>query len=362
MESRGSSCFLLAAGTAFLIGCSHLSAQTSSTAAPAQSKLRHSFIWETWTNHRPIGQLILAGNSRGKEDPVGSNSWTDWNKWNLPEIDYRTPAGLADFHKKMLAYCATTRDNILKVGGQGVIVWDIEGEGRGYLTFVGDPRLTHVCAPEVDSIADEMFAIFRRARLKVGVCLRADTVALERDGLPVAQTHQSYYQTVAQAVADLDGKLSYAKERWGCTIFYVDSNGDGGQHIGEKDHAGIYPASIYQELYRRHPDCLICPEEYYNNGDRGAKDSYSLFTAPYEELRVSSPSVGGVADYPPATRDQFPGAFMLVLISDGDVKGKMAKLVAGVRAGNILLFRAWFTSHEMDEVTEIVNRAKSGNH
>jgi hypothetical protein len=344
---------------AFVGSCSDLGAQIHSTSEPVESKLRDSLIWETWTDHRPIGQLILAGKSRGKEDPVGSNSWTNWNKWNLPEVDYRTPAGLADFHNKMLAYCATTRENILNVGGQGVIVWDIEGEGRGYLTFIGDPRLTRICAPEVDSIADEMFAIFKRAKLKVGVCLRADTIALQPDGSPVPQTHQSYYKSEAEAVANLDAKISYAKNRWGCTIFYIDSNGDGGQYIGEKDHAGIYPARIYRQLYRRHPDCLICPEEYYNNGDGGPNDSYSPVTAPYEELRVSSPWVGGVADYPPGTRDRFPGAFMLVLISDGDIRGKMPELARGVRAGNILLFRAWYHSEEMDNVLQISRQAKS---
>jgi hypothetical protein len=71
--------------------------------------------------------------------------------------------------------------------------------------------------------------------------------------------------------------------------------------------------------------------------------------------------VGGVSDYPAGTRNQFPGAFMLLCISDGDIKGNKAKLVAGVRAGNILLFRAWFWSHEMDDVTEILNAAKSAH-
>ncbi len=358
---RWSSDWLSLALVTLLTTCYLAAAQSTPTPSPVEHQAENSFIWQTWTDRRPIGQLILAGASRGKEDPPGSDSWTDWNKWNLPNVDYRTPAGLTDFHQKMLAYCATTRDNILKVGGQGVIVWDIEGEGRGYLTFLGDPRLTHACAPEVDSIADEMFAIFKKAGLRIGVCLRADTIALKADGLPVSQTHQSYYKSRAQAVGDLDAKLSYAKNRWGCTIFYIDSNGDDGQYIGEKDRAGIYPASVYQELFRRHPDCLFCPEEYYNNGTGGSNDSYSRVTAPYEELRVSSPAVGGVSDYPAGTRNQFPGAFMLLCISDGDIKGNKAKLVAGVRAGNILLFRAWFWSHEMDDVTEILNAAKSAH-
>jgi hypothetical protein len=346
-----SSDFLLTAGTALFLTGSHLSVETS-FAAPPQLESTHSFIWQDWTDRRPIGQLILAGRSKSTPQNPG--------KWNLDGVDVTSPAGQADFRARMLTYAEATARNILSVGGQGAIVWDIEGQRYGYLNYVGDPRLLPVLAPEMEPLADRLFSVFRRQGLKVGVCLRADTIALQLDGLPVPRTHQSYYTSRDQAVADLDAKLSYAKNRWGCTIFYIDSNGDGGQYIGEKDHAGIYPASIYRELYRRHPDCLICPEEYYNNGERGLNDSYSPITAPYEELRVSSPAVGGVADYPPGTRDQFPGAFMLVLISDGDVRGQRAKLVAGVRAGNILLFRAWFPSHEMADVVEIM-KAKTAN-
>jgi hypothetical protein len=354
VESRWSTDFLLTAGTAFLISYWPLSAQTSAAASPAQSKPKHSFVWQTWADRRPVGQLILAG--RGKSTPQNPG------KWNLEGIDVTSPAGQADFEAKMLDYAETTARNILNIGGQGAIVWDIEGQRFGYLNYVGDPRLLPVLAPEMEPLANRIFKVFRSHRLKVGVCLRADSIALQSDGLPVPQTPQSYYTSKVQAVADLDAKLTYAKNRWGCTIFYVDSNGDGGRYIGEKNHAGIYPASIYRELYRRHPDCLICPEEYYNNGDRGLNDSYSPVTAPYEELRVSSPWVGGVADYPPSTRHQFPGAFMLILISDGDVRDKMAQLITGVRAGNILLFRAWFSSHETDEVAEIFNAAKSAHH
>jgi hypothetical protein len=342
---------VLGAGTTFVISCSYFGAQSSLPASPVESKPKHSYVWQTWTDHRPIGQLLLAG--RGDTTPQNPG------KWNLEDVDITTRKGVADFRSRMLAYAETTARNILQIGGQGVIVWDIEGQRYGYLNYVGDPRLLPRLAPEMEPLANQLFEVFRRQGLKVGVCLRADTIALQPDGFPVPKTNQSYYKTEAQALADLDAKLSYAKNRWGCTIFYVDSNGDGGQYIGEKGHAGIYPASIYGELHRRHPDCLICPEEYYNNGERGPNDSYSPVTAPYEELRVSSPAVGGVADYPPGTRDQFPGAFMLLLISDGDIKGKMEKLVRGVRAGNILLFRSWFESHEMDDVAEILKRAKS---
>lgn len=349
MEARWSRDFLITAGTAFLVSCSHLSAETSSVGPSAQPKAKHSFVWQTWTDRRPIGQLILAG--RDKSTPQNPG------KWNLEGIDVTSPAGQKDFQAKMLNYAETTARNIRNAGGQGAIVWDIEGQRYGYLNYVGDPRLLPVLAPEMEPLADRLFNVFRSQGLKVGVCLRADTIALQPDGSPVPQAYQSYYTSWSRALADLDAKLAYAKNRWGCTIFYIDSNGDGGQYIGEKEHGGIYPASIYRELYRRHPDCLICPEQYYNNGERGLNDSYSPLTAPYQELRVSSPSVGGVADYPPDTRDQFPGAFMLILISDGNVRGNMAKLVAGVRAGNILLFRAWFSSHEMDDVLQISKAA-----
>jgi len=343
---------LVAAGIiAFCVGGAHLHAEISPAGSPSQPKTALPYIWQRWKDRRPIGQLILATRDTSTIQNPG--------KWNLDGIDVTSPTGQKDFQAKMLEYAESCAQNIRQVGGQGVIVWDIEGQRYGYLNYVGDPRLLPVLAPEMEPLADRLFNVFRRQGLRVGVCLRADTIALQPNGHPVPQTFQSYYTSWDQAVADLDAKLIYAKKRWGCTIFYVDSNGDGGEHIGEKQHGGIYPSSIYRELYRRHPDCLICPEQYYNNGEKGPNDSYSPLTAPYQELRVSSPSVGGVADYPPATRTQFPAAFMLILISDGNVRGKMTDLATGVRAGNILLFRAWFTSREMDDVLQIYRAAKS---
>jgi hypothetical protein len=342
---------LVAAGITFCLGSVRLEAKTSPTDSSHQSNNGLPFIWQSWKDRRPIGQLILASRAASTVQNPG--------KWNLDGVDITSPAGQKDFQTRMLEYAETSAQNIRKVGGQGVIIWDIEGQRYGYLTYVGDPRLLPVLAPEMEPLADRLFKVFRNQGLKVGVCLRADTIALQSNGRPVPRTFQSYYTSWDQAVTDLDAKLTYAKNRWHCTIFYVDSNGDGGEHIGEKQHGGIYPASIYRELYRRHPDCLICPEQYYNNGEKGPNDSYSLLTAPYQELRISSPSVGDVADYPPDTRRQFPGAFMLILISDGNVRGRMTDLVAGVRAGNILLFRSWFASPEMDHVLQIYHAAIS---
>jgi hypothetical protein len=306
------------------------------------------FVWETWKDHRPIGQLILAG---------GARTEGNWNKWNLPNLDTRTPAGLANFKKNLLGFCDYTAQNIRNVGGQGVIIWDIEGQGHGYLNYAGDPRLLPVLAPEMEPLADQVFEIFKRNGLKVGICIRADKIKLDSNCKPVPETFQAYYTTQPEMLADLDGKITYAQKRWGCTIFYIDSNGDGGEKIGEKSKDGIYPAAVYQELHRKHPDCLLCPEQYYNNGEGGRNDSYSGVTAPYQELRVSSPKVGGVTDYEERLRTQFPGAFLLLCVSDGDVEEDMSKLVSGVRAGNILLFRSWFESRELNQVKKIYDAA-----
>ncbi len=57
---------------------------------------------------------------------------------------------------------------------QGIIIWDLEGqEFIQPTTYVGDPRvLSQGYAPEMDATADQLFAVFRNAGLKVGITLR----------------------------------------------------------------------------------------------------------------------------------------------------------------------------------------------
>ena len=61
--------------------------------------------------------------------------------------------------------------------------------------------------------------------------------------------------------AELNAKIAYAKERWGLTLFYVDTNAFWQQYGPEQKwkSASIGP-KVREELARAHPGALIIPE------------------------------------------------------------------------------------------------------
>jgi hypothetical protein len=223
--------------------------------------------------------------------------------------------------------------------------------------------------PAMDQIVDQCFAAIRNAGLIPGVCLRAEkahvttspetfkdpsdnvtsgypdvfyTQVLTSDvgHLPYTvpagelnpdpavyanQTNgddQVFYDTTANQLADLDAKLTYAYNRWGCRIFYVDSNANA-VDVQPSMNPDFAPAYIYTQLRQRHPDCLICPEEFFTNpvqisglsGGININDpsyQYERVTCRYTELRNPwmSPILG--SDEIQNVRSTFD----LVLLSD----------------------------------------------
>src|SRR5262249_60126656 len=66
-----------------------------------------------------------------------------------------------------------TRMNEMDPRPQGIIIWDLEGEEfEQSFTYVGNPNKLHDLAPEMDAIADQMFARLRAAGYRVGMTLR----------------------------------------------------------------------------------------------------------------------------------------------------------------------------------------------
>src|SRR5260370_27549469 len=105
-----------------------------------------------------------------------------------------------------------------------MIAWGHGGEGVSGGWEYGDQRPVPSFAPEMEfksnggkSAIDEYFEKFRAAGLKVGVCIRPQQITMV-DGQPV---HQAAVDE--NAVQILGERLAYAKQRWGCTLFYVDS-------------------------------------------------------------------------------------------------------------------------------------------
>jgi hypothetical protein len=125
--------------------------------------------------------------------------------------------------------------------------------------------------PAMNAIADQVFAAIRNAGLVPGVGLGGEKVYVDSSGdldgsAPGLNQRQLEYDTTLHQLADLDAKLTYAYNRWGCRVFYVDSNiaaDDVTDAEATQGNERWAPAWVYTQLRLRHPDCVICPEEWY---------------------------------------------------------------------------------------------------
>lgn len=306
-----------------------------------------------WGDHRPIGQLILpTGGDPKKKTVANPRNW-----FGDPKMDINTDEGQAKFKKQMMDYADRSIKAIQDTGGQGMILWNMEGEENPQpISYIGDPRMTKVLAPEMDAVADEFFAKFRDANLRVGVCLRPTQVYYNAEKKVWAHGTGSdmpgrneQYQLLKPAdlpawqffplFERMSDKIAYAQKRWGCTLFYVDTNGVN-QPWGEPNEVKfawrLLDSDVWKRLSIKHPDVLLIPE--LHNGDGASHIACWAFVAQYLEL-----DYGGMWRTPKRIKAMFPDAFSCVAMKDA--KGyadKRADLVEGIRGGDLLFFRGWF--------------------
>jgi hypothetical protein len=215
------------------------------------------------------------------------------------------------------------------MNSQGMITWDIEGEQFPHATtYIGDPRMAEQLAPEITGAVDEYFKRFRDAGLRVGVTIRPQQLVLAADGKSATQ------QEVADPAKQLMEKIAYAKNRWGATLFYIDSNGDPN-----------FPtdAAAIERIATAFPDVLLIPESQNLR--------YYATTAPYDELRR------GIESTSSTTRLVYPQAFSVINIADIDSASHHDALLDGVRRGDILLYHAWFDDPMNAAVKQIYDEA-----
>jgi hypothetical protein len=284
-----------------------------------------------WKDRRPIGAIYLASS--------GINAASNPRRWVMNEgkIDITTGQGKAAFREELLKLA----DNSIKVlkdaNAQGMITWDPEGQEFLGSCYYGDPRLTPVLAPETESrddqgtsAIDEYFEKFREAGLKVGVCLRPQQITIV-NGKPVQGAATS--QQAAQVLKD---KLAYAKKRWGCTLFYIDSTV---VVTGESLHPDVFKA-----VADAYPDVLLIPE---NESMR-----YFAYSAPlnsYVHHKITSTPAGA--------RMVYPKAFSVLMAADGDRTQDHDALVNAVRSGDILLFNGWYNNDGVTKIKKIYEEA-----
>jgi hypothetical protein len=251
---------------------------------------------------------------------------------NAPEIDTTSEQGRIRFAERLMAYADKSVEVLKRMGAQGVIVWDSEGQEFPHATsYIGDPRCL---PPEMVPLIDAFFAKFSAAGLKTGLCIRP-----QRAVLPVySGTAEQLEVPVADQQAVLAEKVAYASKRWGCSLYYVDSNVDR-RHVAE----GAMSAEVFRGLAAAFPAVLLIPEQ--------KTADYWACCAPYSELR------GGWASTPELPRQLYPRAFSVLCVNDGALAQRHAELVAAVARGDVLMFRAWWDDPEQAAVSAIYREA-----
>ena len=283
-----------------------------------------------WKDRRPIGAIFLAG----AQINVPSNP----RRWiaNSGEIDVTNDKGKAAFRAALLKFADNSVQVLKDIGAQGMITWDPEGEEFIGECYYGNPRLVSTLAPEMEfkndgakSAIDEYFEKFRAAGLKVGVCIRPQQIAMV-DGRPVHQDAEDEH-----AVQILRERIAYAKQRWGCTLFYVDSTATAFTWINP---------DVFKAVADAFPDVLLIPE---NESMR-----YFAYSAPlnsYFHHKITSTPVGA--------RLVYPKAFSVLMGADGERSEDHDALVSAVRRGDILLFNGWYMSEGAMKIKKIYEEA-----
>lgn len=290
-----------------------------------------------WKDRRPIGYLNLCTTVPHPANGKNPRGWFN----NDPTVDVTTPEGRQSLQTRLLDLADRSIGFLKATDAQGVIIWDMEGQEYPHaMSYVGDPR--HL-PPEVDPVADRFFQKFRDAGLRVGVCLRPQKPTKTLYGDVPEQTQ------VADDVYNLNDKIAYAKKRWGCTLFYVDSNVhfDLGASPSDGNAYELLPARLFEDVAAANPDVLLIPEQQATR--------YYAYAPPYDELRQ------GVAATPEAVRRVYPEAFTVISVATdtggGPLDTRRAELIDSVRRGDILLFRAWYEAPERKPVQEIYKAA-----
>jgi hypothetical protein len=152
------------------------------------------------------------------------------------------------------------------------------------------------------------------------------------------------YLPDAEITAELIGKMRFAHDRWGATLFYVDST-------VEADGA-VLDASIFAQVARAFPDSLIMPEE--------STPKYYAYTAPFLAFIDN-----GATGSDPAIRSYYPKAFNAILVNDvaaGALAANRVKLTQAVARGNILMAHVDYWQENDPVVVEIYGNAVTGKH
>lgn len=260
-----------------------------------------------WTDRKPIGTIFLASSPQGDlHHPGGfpANPRRYFTDSNPTGLDINNPAGLAAFQRRVLEQARKNVENLKALGAQGAITWDIEGEQFPQDTsYACAPDQVAELAPEMESVIsakgspyagmkldDAYFKVMHDAGYRIGVCVRPQHFTLHPDG-----TAEQVFLPDNQVAAELARKIRFAHDRWGATLFYLDSTVDANR--------GVLPAAIFAEVAHAFPDSLLIPEE--------STPLYYAYTAPFKSFIYHAET-----GTDPEIEHLYPNAFSAVLVNN----------------------------------------------
>lgn len=288
-----------------------------------------------WEDRRPIVRAFFGG---GLPKDEALARLKDPDHATVPEPDQKFQAV---FFRKIQS-CI---ENARTVNAQGIVIWDLEGETFPHaVTYIGDPRLIRVLNPQMDLVIDEGMKRLKEAGLRVGVTLRPSRVVYDEKKGAASHSHT----IAADPFLEYDGKIAYARKRWGATLFYLDTNyfwrpyGD----AREWQSAQI-PGEVYRRLLAKYPDILLIPEI----GQVAAYDA----TIPYGEADM------GNWGTPALARRLWPDACRIIVIEDADPLVLHDRFVQTVRDRNILMTQVGGGGTTLPALNRIYGEAGAGD-
>ncbi len=309
-----------------------------------------------WPDRRPVGAVFLPTSKGPKNNP------RNWFK--KKDLDVFSAAGKAELRKLTMEFADRCVQQLKATNAQGAVIWNPEGGEHPHpITYIGDPRMVEVLAPEMVDIYPDFFKKFTDAGFRVGCCLRPTQVYEKEPGKWAHGTgshgpernplNDNYDEVWPEGVGwwrffpvaeRISRKIDWARENWGCTLFYIDTNGVHRQ-IGEKQEFKwtLLDTHIWREIHIKQPDVLLIPEFSKCPGQYA-------FTSSYLQPPHSSTITNGF------WRRIVPTAFSVsytVNLNNEQWAKKRDTIKKGIEAGDSMFFRGWFGDHYNKKIKEV---------
>ena len=299
-----------------------------------------------WKDRRVIGTVYLASSPQGDKTRAAGYPGNPRRWFTDESLDVRD---LPRFQARVLEQAEAIVRNLKRIDAQGMITWDIEGEEYPQDTsYVCSPDQIAQVAPEMESVVldkrskyagmkldDAYFKTITDAGLRVGVCVRPQRFVLGGDGRARQETVPD-----AQVGAELVRKMKWAHDRWGVTLFYLDSTVEG--------DGSTLEAGVIEQAAAAVPDSLVIPEESTPRMYRAAAPFMTFLF--HGDLGTSK-----------EIQAMYPRAFGVNMVNDvnpGTLAAHRRELVESVRRGDVLMVHAEFWQENDATVKEMYREAK----